>query len=196
MPPIDRNKPQNSSFWCPKTMTSSKQIRSEMADLDSRAASDAHKPSLALHIVDGVERLVLDAIKSTQPLEIDPSRSQLFGFFVAADEAGLIADDSNVGVFDGFEEESSVTDLSADSLCRLLARRWGLDMAAREAQALQFSCAHPDIATTVAGSANPVNIRNWAKWLAEPMDESLLKDVLAIFEPVKNLGAPGRIERE
>ena len=54
--------------------------------------------------------------------------------------------------------------------------------------ALQFSCAHPDIATTVAGSANPVNIRNWAKWLAEPMDESLLKDVLEIFEPVKNLG--------
>ena len=54
--------------------------------------------------------------------------------------------------------------------------------------ALQFSCAHPDIATTVAGSANPNNIRNWAKWLAEPIDETLLKDVLAIFEPVKNLG--------
>lgn len=54
--------------------------------------------------------------------------------------------------------------------------------------ALQFSCAHPDIATTVAGSANPNNIRNWARWLAEPLDETLLKDVLAIFEPVKNLG--------
>ncbi|MEJ7593094.1 MAG: aldo/keto reductase [Planctomycetaceae bacterium] len=54
--------------------------------------------------------------------------------------------------------------------------------------ALQFSCVHPDIATTVAGSANPNNIRNWARWLAEPMDEALLKDVLAIFEPVKNLG--------
>ncbi|HQZ68227.1 MAG TPA: aldo/keto reductase [Planctomycetaceae bacterium] len=54
--------------------------------------------------------------------------------------------------------------------------------------ALQFSCAHPDICTTVAGSANPNNIRNWAKWLAEPMDESLLRDVLAIFEPVKNIG--------
>ena len=54
--------------------------------------------------------------------------------------------------------------------------------------ALQFSCAHPDIATTVAGSANPDNIRNWARWLAEPMDESLLKDVRAIFAPVKNLG--------
>ena len=54
--------------------------------------------------------------------------------------------------------------------------------------AVQFSCAHPDVATTVAGSANPENIRNWAKWLEEPLDEALLKDVLAIFEPVKNLG--------
>jgi len=54
--------------------------------------------------------------------------------------------------------------------------------------ALQFSCAHPDIATTVAGSANPENIRSWARWLTEPLDEILLKDVLAIFEPVKNLG--------
>ena len=54
--------------------------------------------------------------------------------------------------------------------------------------ALQFSCAHPDITTTVAGSANPVNVQNWVKWLAEPMDEGLLHDVLAIFEPVKNIG--------
>ena len=54
--------------------------------------------------------------------------------------------------------------------------------------ALQFSCAHPDICTTVAGSANPNNIRNWAKWLAEPLDQTLLRDVLAIFEPVKNIG--------
>lgn len=54
--------------------------------------------------------------------------------------------------------------------------------------ALQFSCAYPDIATTIAGSANPENIRNWAKWLTEPLDEILLKDVQAIFEPVKNLG--------
>ena len=54
--------------------------------------------------------------------------------------------------------------------------------------ALQFSCSHPDIATTVTGSANPENIRNWAKWLQEPLDETLLREVLAIFEPVKNLG--------
>jgi aryl-alcohol dehydrogenase-like predicted oxidoreductase len=54
--------------------------------------------------------------------------------------------------------------------------------------AVQFSCAHPDIATTVAGSANPVNIRNWAQWLSEPLDQELLSEVLNIFAPVKNLG--------
>ncbi len=54
--------------------------------------------------------------------------------------------------------------------------------------ALQFSLANPDITTTVSGSANPVNIRNWAKWAAEPIDPQLLEDVQAIFAPVKNLG--------
>jgi aryl-alcohol dehydrogenase-like predicted oxidoreductase len=54
--------------------------------------------------------------------------------------------------------------------------------------ALQFSCEHPDIATTVAGSANPNNIRNWAKWLAEPIDRELLAEVQSIFAPVRNVG--------
>ena len=54
--------------------------------------------------------------------------------------------------------------------------------------ALQFCLAHPDITTTVSGSANPNNIRNWAKWAAEPLDEELLREVLALFVPVKNLG--------
>jgi len=54
--------------------------------------------------------------------------------------------------------------------------------------ALQFSLAHPDIATTIAGSANPANIRQWAKWAAEPLDETLLREVQTIFAPVKNHG--------
>src|SRR6476646_524881 len=53
--------------------------------------------------------------------------------------------------------------------------------------ALQFCLADPDITTTVSGSANPNNIRNWAKWAAEPLDEELLAEVLTIFSPVKNL---------
>jgi L-galactose dehydrogenase len=54
--------------------------------------------------------------------------------------------------------------------------------------ALQFCLQHPDITTTVSGSANPTNIRNWAKWAAEPIDPQLLAEVQAIFAPVKNLG--------
>ncbi|RYD22654.1 MAG: aldo/keto reductase [Verrucomicrobiaceae bacterium] len=54
--------------------------------------------------------------------------------------------------------------------------------------ALQFSCEHPGLATTIAGSANPANIRKWAEWLEQPLDHELLTEVLAIFAPVKNLG--------
>ena len=54
--------------------------------------------------------------------------------------------------------------------------------------ALQFSIANADITTTVSGSANPNNIRNWAKWAAEPIDEELLREVREIFAPVKNVG--------
>ncbi len=54
--------------------------------------------------------------------------------------------------------------------------------------ALQFSCSNPDLSTTVAGSANPANIRRWAEWIQQPVDKQLLADVLKIFEPVKNVG--------
>jgi L-galactose dehydrogenase len=61
--------------------------------------------------------------------------------------------------------------------------------------ALQFSLADTDIATTIAGSANPNNIRNWAQWAAEPIDSGLLAAVQAIFAPVKNIGhVEGRLE--
>lgn len=54
--------------------------------------------------------------------------------------------------------------------------------------ALQFSLANPAIATTVAGSANPENVRRWARWATEPLDLELLAAVQAILAPVKNLG--------
>jgi aryl-alcohol dehydrogenase-like predicted oxidoreductase len=64
-------------------------------------------------------------------------------------------------------------------------RERGVDIAKL---ALQFSLSHPDISTTIAGSANPENIRRWAEWAAEPIDETLLHEVQKIFAPVKNLG--------
>lgn len=54
--------------------------------------------------------------------------------------------------------------------------------------ALQFSCEHEAFATTIAGSANPDNIRKWAEWLEQPIDRALLDEVLAIFAPVKDIG--------
>jgi aryl-alcohol dehydrogenase-like predicted oxidoreductase len=53
--------------------------------------------------------------------------------------------------------------------------------------ALHFSCAHPDLATTIAGSANPNNIRKWVEWLNSPVDSTLLADVLKILQPVHNV---------
>jgi aryl-alcohol dehydrogenase-like predicted oxidoreductase len=78
-------------------------------------------------------------------------------------------------------EEVKAAARAAAALCQSR----GVDIAKL---ALQFSIANPEIATTVSGSANPQNIRNWAKWAAEPMDEELLREVQAIFAPVKNLG--------
>ncbi len=54
--------------------------------------------------------------------------------------------------------------------------------------ALQFSCANPDMATTVAGSANPKNIRKWVQWLESPVDTQLMKEVIDILAPVRNVG--------
>jgi aryl-alcohol dehydrogenase-like predicted oxidoreductase len=54
--------------------------------------------------------------------------------------------------------------------------------------ALQYALLDPRIATTIAGSANPANVRAWAEWAAEPIDEDLLATVRAIFAPVRNIG--------
>jgi aryl-alcohol dehydrogenase-like predicted oxidoreductase len=54
--------------------------------------------------------------------------------------------------------------------------------------ALQFSAENPEITTTIAGSANPENVRKWAQWAQEPIDRQLLREVLQILEPVKNIG--------
>jgi L-galactose dehydrogenase len=52
--------------------------------------------------------------------------------------------------------------------------------------ALQFSIRNVDMATCVVGSANPENVKKWAQWAAEPLDEKLLGEVLAILKPIHN----------
>lgn len=52
--------------------------------------------------------------------------------------------------------------------------------------ALQFSIRNPDMTTCVTGSANPQRVREWARWAAEPIDETLLAEVLEILQPIHN----------
>tara|TARA_B100000029_G_scaffold116719_1_gene109606 strand:+ start:165 stop:1094 length:930 start_codon:yes stop_codon:yes gene_type:complete len=54
--------------------------------------------------------------------------------------------------------------------------------------AVQFCVANTDIITTIAGSANPDNVQNWAKWAEIPIDQELLQGVLSILDPVKDIG--------
>ena len=81
------------------------------------------------------------------------------------------------------KEPENVKDAARKAAALCAAR--GVDIAQL---ALQFSLANPDIATTVAGSANPGNIRKWIDWASTPIDEELLSEVQAIFAPVKNIG--------
>ena len=52
--------------------------------------------------------------------------------------------------------------------------------------AVQYSVANPDMTTCIVGSANPDNVRKWAKWADAPMDQQLLDEVLAILKPIHN----------
>jgi len=52
--------------------------------------------------------------------------------------------------------------------------------------ALQFSCANPEIATTMFSSADPEAVRRNVAWSDEPIDRDLLADVQDILAPVRN----------
>jgi len=52
--------------------------------------------------------------------------------------------------------------------------------------ALQFSIAHPDLATCITGSANPGRVAEWCRWIEEPLDQTLLAEVLKILKPIHN----------
>lgn len=61
--------------------------------------------------------------------------------------------------------------------------------------ALQFSVAHPDIHTTIVGSANPDRILENIRQIEEPLDTALLAKVQEILKPIHNkTWASGRPE--
>jgi L-galactose dehydrogenase len=52
--------------------------------------------------------------------------------------------------------------------------------------ALQFSLKNLEIATTLVGTADPVNLRKNVEWIEEPVDEDLLAVVMQILNPIMN----------
>ncbi len=67
---------------------------------------------------------MLEASQATRPLELDPSRQQLFELFVDAYRSGLVSADAE-------------PNLSADGLCAALAMRWGLKDTVQESMKAQ-----------------------------------------------------------
>lgn len=119
------------SLYCPLSQKGSEIF---MTDRDI-PVSDEVRRTVAQQILSGIETLIDEAQTALKPLEVDPWRSRLFEFFVTADGANLVGDERASSVNDDTVEDE--TDLSADGLCRSLARRWGLDMAARDSAAQQ-----------------------------------------------------------
>lgn len=61
--------------------------------------------------------------------------------------------------------------------------------------AVQFSARNPEISTCMIGSANPANVRKWARWITEPYDAPLVAEIEEILTPVMNHGhIEGRAE--
>jgi L-galactose dehydrogenase len=61
--------------------------------------------------------------------------------------------------------------------------------------ALQFSLDRTDIASTLVGSADPVNMERNIAWAAEPIDVELLAEVTSVLAPVRDVFWPsGRPE--
>jgi L-galactose dehydrogenase len=52
--------------------------------------------------------------------------------------------------------------------------------------AMQFALANPRIATTLVGTASPINIAKNARWIEEPIDQELLANVQKILRPIQD----------
>ena len=67
---------------------------------------------------------MLEASQATRPLELEPSRQQLFELFVESHRAGLVREDLDPNV-------------TADGLCAALSARWGLKDTVQDAMKSQ-----------------------------------------------------------
>lgn len=60
--------------------------------------------------------------------------------------------------------------------------------------AVQFAANHEAIPTTLFSTANSENVLKNVRWIEEPIDEELLRDVLAILQPIHNVTWPSGLK--
>ena len=70
--------------------------------------------------------------------------------------------------------------------CRAAVEFCQSQSASIEKLAVQFALANPRIATTLVGTSKAENIAHNVRWLEEPLDTELLREVEAILAPIKN----------
>ena len=82
-----------------------------------------------------------------------------------------------------------------EDACRRAADFCSEKGASIEKLAVQFAVANPRIATTLVGTSKGDNILKNVRWIEEPLDEELLREVEEILAPVKDASWPsGRSE--
>ncbi|MET7991886.1 aldo/keto reductase [Amycolatopsis sp. NPDC005232] len=75
-----------------------------------------------------------------------------------------------------------------------VCRERGADLAR---VALQFAVSTGDFPVTIVGAADPDEVRRDVRWLTEPLDESLVREIEACLEPVRDRGwVNGRPENQ
>jgi len=72
-------------------------------------------------------------------------------------------------------------------VCARAAAHCRASGASIEKLAIQYTLTNPDIATTLVGSADPMEMERNIRWANEPIDSQLLGEVLAILKPLHNL---------
>jgi aryl-alcohol dehydrogenase-like predicted oxidoreductase len=70
--------------------------------------------------------------------------------------------------------------------CAAAAAHCKAHNASIEKLAVQFALANPDIATILVGSASSQEMQHNIQWANEPLDRSLLAEVMKILEPIHN----------
>ena len=119
-------------------------------------------------------------LQNTMLLEIvDELKSKEIGIMNAAPFSARLLTNATLPVWHKATPEVRDVCRAAATHCE----RAGTDLAKL---ALQFSIAHPDLSTCVSGSANPDRVGAWCDWIEEPLDETLLQEVLKILLPIHN----------